>query len=116
MEAGGTFGRGLAKPGDEVSVILLHIEVEEVVVHLHVLVVLEGELHREVHAEGVVMNAAARPLSAFEAVELVGLARLRADEAVVGDFAITHPNREDGAAGDPALDPRLAALPPTPCG
>ena len=61
--------------------------------------------------DGVVVDAAALPLAALDAVELVGLAHLRAHEAVVGDFAVGHPDREDRAAGDAALEPGLAALP-----
>ena len=44
---------------DEVAVVLRHIEIEQVVVDLDVLVVLERELHREVAPDGVVIDPAA---------------------------------------------------------
>src|SRR6185295_17128650 len=36
---------------------------------------------------------------------------LSAREPVVGNLRIGHPDREDGTAGDPSLEPRLTPLP-----
>src|SRR6185295_3710794 len=71
----------------------------------------EGELDREIHAEGVVMDAAALSLTALDPVELVRGPHLSAREPVVGNLRIGHPDREDGTAGDPSLEPRLTPLP-----
>ena len=90
--------------------------VADVVVDLHVLVVLEGEFDREVHLDRVVVDPAALPLAHLDPVELVLLVHLGAQEAVVGDLAVLHPDREDRAAGDAALDAGDAAALPAAAG
>ena len=57
------------------------------------------------------MDAAPLPLPHLDAVELASRGHPRAGEAVVEDFAVRHPDGEDGAAGDAAFHAGCASLP-----
>ncbi len=85
--------------------------VKDVVVDLDVFIVLERHLDREIRLDGVVVDAAALALTDFDAIELAGFVFQRADKAVVGDFAVGHPDGEDRSASDASLDALLAAFP-----
>src|SRR6185295_7639048 len=61
-----------------------------IVVDLHVLVVLEGELDRESDFDRIVVDPAALPLPPFHSIKLIGLALLCAYETVVRDLRVGH--------------------------
>ena len=85
-----------------------------IVVDLHVLIVLERELHREICGNRVVMNAAPSPLPHLDAIKLLCRALPSANEAVVEDFTIAHPDREDRPASNTTFNPWCALFPATP--
>ena len=90
VETGRTIGRSFAKWVNKVSSLLRHVEVKQVVADRHAIA---DELDGDVHLNSVVVNSARLPLTTFDSVKFLSLAHPSADESVVTNFVIRHPDR-----------------------
>lgn len=77
----------------------------DVVADLNVFIIIEGELDCEVGLDGIVVNLEPLALAGFNAVEVLIGCGLCAEKAVIGDFAILHPDDEDGPSCNAAVSP-----------